>query len=819
MIQDTEKEIILNLLKNDNPYLYLGAGFSFGAKNEMGEEIPDGKKLKEIVLNVIKLTDKNIFEEEKNTELATVCQDLKDLDEKLYLKTIIDALSDFAPLNFHKYVADYKWNSIFTVNIDDIVEQVYDNDKLQIFVSKSNKENVKEKKQKLFKLHGCVRHPNEGIVFSRNEYLNAMTNVNDFRMLQLLTALNSNGFFVIGTEMKEDDLEYFKTIYEKSGDELMGHRIVFINPYPTSKFQRFIENHHNFSLIKCDTEEFFTFIHNNTLNLQKEYYSFKGIQRRNNLCSMELLREKIKRDGESTYKTKLYYGNAPTWDDFFEGFIIKYQHIAEVEKELLNNQGKRIYVIFGALYSGKTSFLMRLFFDISCHSDSLCLYNTSDEFTVSSIKEVIKSIPDNNSIKKIYLFYDDFGENYTEFQKAIDIDPRIILVTTSYELIHQRKKYALNNEFTVSIQLRNYLHEQDVIAIKDKFSEKGLEGDLLGKEISEWKKRISINENIVSALYNLTQGLDFQKRYIEIIKSDQNFLLEDNYKLIVIAAMCYKLGIPHIRPEMLSEERIVLSRKVVNDCCDYLTITESGAIKIKSLFIADAILANKDIKKDLIKYIINICISIAQNVQEKGMSYYKKVYEYLTKYKYLKMLNLSDVEISYLYEKLQKYYNDKSYYWLQVGLVEQSEFEFEYALTHFKSASVINPKSYGIIHAIARNYCKQAQYIDSKFQAKEFFLQGEKLFLDLIQNKDYESSKSYAIHSLISETIHFYKKNNMSFPNDKMISYKKLLFNAMQKDGQDEIMINLNDKFSKFINSTLENEPELYRVYEDNLDY
>lgn len=819
MIHDFEKEIILNLLKNDNPYLYLGAGFSYGSKNSAGNIIPDGKKLKEIILETIKNKDIEIYEEERNNELSTVCQALKDLDEDLYLNTIIESLSNYSPLEYHHFLNDYRWNSIFSVNIDDIVEKVYERDRLQIFVTKSNKENVIEKKQKLFKLHGCVNHPEEGIVFSRKEYLYSMTNSNDFRLLKLITALNSNGFFVIGTEMKEDDLDYFKTIYEKSGDDLMGHKIVFINPYPTKGFKKFIEKHNNFVLINCDTKEFLTFVHNNTAVLQKEYYTFKSIQKRYELYTLELLKEKFGVLEVSPYKTKLYFGNSPTWQDLFNAFIIRHNHIAEIEKNLINNEGKRIFVIYGALYSGKTSFLMRLFFDISSLHNALCLYNISDDFSVSSIKNVIKSIPESSDIKKIYLFYDDFGENYTEFQKALDIDHRVILVVTSYELIHKRKKYALDNELTLSIPLRNYLHEQDIITIKEKFAEKGLEGDLLGKGIQEWKKRISLNENIVSALYNLTQGVNFQKRFIEIIKNDEKFQIEDNYKLIVIAALCYKLGIPHIRPEMLSEEGLILTRKMLNECCDYLTTTTTGAIKIKSLFIADAILSNKTIKKDLLHYIVNICISIAENIQERGMNYHKKVYEYLTKYKYLKFLNFTDSDISSLYEKLQIYYKDKSYYWLQVGLVEQAEYEFEYALTHFKSAAVINPNSYGIIHATARNYCKQAQYISNKTQANEYFLQGEKLFLELIQNKDYESSKSYAIHSLICETIHYYKMNNIKFPKEKILLYKKLLYGAMKKDGQDEIMITLNDKFSKFLNSTLENDFELYQSYENNLDY
>ncbi len=820
MLNDNEKDLIINILKNDNPYLYLGAGFSYGAKNKDDVKIPDGQKMKEIVLQAIRSKDEDIFEEEKSHDLPTVCQALKDLDVDFYLTTIIESLTGFFPLEYHAYITDYKWNSIFTVNIDDIVEQVYKENSLQVFVKKANKDNVVEKKQKLFKLHGCVRHREDGIVFSRKEYIDAMTSSSDFRLLKLVTALSSNSFFVVGTEMKEDELEYFKSIYEKSGDELMGHKVVFINPSPAKTFRNFIRKHDNFSLIECTAEEFLSFVHGNISDLRKGYYSFKNIQKRYGLCSLAVIREKTSQKNEtSSYKTKLYFGEAPVWNDLFYDFIIGYSQIFETEQNLITNDKKRIFVIHGALYSGKTSFLMKLFFDISAAKNTLCLYNTGAEFSVSYIKGLLQSVTDND-IEKIYLFCDDAGENYTEFKKALDLDPRIIIVATSYELIHQRKRYALDNDLTTFIPLNNHLTEQDILVIKEKLSEKGLEGELIGKDVFEWKKRISLNENIVSALYNVTHGLDFQRRFSQIIGSDEKILHETNYKLIVIAAMCYKLGIPHIRPEMLIEEHITVTRQLTDEYCDYLTTTESGAIKIKSLFIADAILANNKDKDNLKSFIVNICISIASNVQEHGMNYHKKVYEYLTKYKYLKILQLSNNDINSIYDQLQKFYADKSYYWLQVGLVEQDEQEFDYALMHFKSARTINPHSYGIIHAIARNYCKQAQNLSNKVQSKEYFAQGEQMFLELIENKDYASSKSYAIHSLICETIHYYQMYNMQFPKEKISLYKKLLSEAMKKDGLDEIMISLNEKFSKFLNSSLQKDRDVfYNEYENNLDY
>ena len=517
--------------------------------------------------------------------------------------------------------------------------------------------------------------------------------------------------------------------------------------------------------------------------------------------------------------SKIYFVNEHICNDLFFDFIIEYSGILEA-KNIIHSSKKRVVIFYGPLYSGKTSLLMKLYFELSRNREFLCLYNTADDFSLDRIKYLIQRIPDNINIKKIYLFYDDVGEDYSEFEKVLQLDSRIILVGTAYELIHRRKKYALDNIDSELIAVKNSLTDNDISLIKEKFDEKGLAGELIQKDVPEWEKIINKTENIVSALYKITESLVFRERFEEIITSSGNFKEHKYYKILLIAAMCYKVGIPYIRSEMLAVDNIYITKKLVEDCCDYLTITENNAIKIKSSFIADAILKISDLHSDMKKFVINICTSISSDIKERGMSYHKKVYEYLTKFRYLKtILCFSNNDIIEIYNELKKYYSEMSYYWLQLGLVEQNENEFEYALRHFKSANKINPRSYGILHALARNYCKEAQYIDSKVQSRHCFEEGTKKLLELIENDLYLSSKSYAVHSLIYETIHYYTESHLQFPNDKILFYKKLLKEAMEKDNYDDMMVQLDKKFTDFCKCKLKDNDINYIEYENNLDY
>lgn len=820
MLGTDDKEYVKDILVNDDPFLYLGAGFSYGAKNKDGKTIPCADELKTIVLAEINQRDPKSYKEFENKSLPDVCQGLKDLDEGRYIEVITNALKGFEPLNFHHYITDYKWQNIFTVDIDDLVEKVFkkQGQKIQVFYKSDNSDKKNSKAQCLFKLHGCANHPENGIVFARSEYFESIANSTDFRLLQLTCAFNSNCFFVIGTEMREADIEYFKEIYKKSGSSLVKFPVVFVNPKPSRSFENMVKKDKRFKLLRCTAEDFLNFLHEECNTFTKTYYTFKSLQKRNKLLTIETLKEGV-RDEESTYMSKLYFGNAPVWNDLFFDFIIEHSGIIEA-KNIIHSSKKRVIIFYGSLYSGKTSLLMRLYSELSRNREFLCLYNAADELSLDRIRHLMKNVSNDTNIEKIYLFYDDVGEDYSEFEKVLQLDSRIILVGTSYELIHRRKKYALDTVDSELIAIKNDLADDDIGLIKEKFDEKGLSGELIQKDVLEWEKIINKTENIVSALYKITESLTFRERFEEIITSSGNFKEHKYYKILLIAAMCYKVGIPYIRSEMLAADNIYITKKLVEDCCDYLTITENNAIKIKSSFIADAILKIPDLHSDMKKSVINICISISSNIKERGMSYHKKVYEYLTKFRYLKnILCFSNNDIIEIYSELKKYYSEMSYYWLQLGLVEQNENEFKYALRHFRSANKINPRSYGILHALARNYCKEAQCIDSKVQSRHCFEEGTKKLLELIENDLYLSSKSYAVHSLIYETIHYYTESHLQFPNDKILFYKELLKEAMEKDNYDDMMVQLDKKFTDFCKCKLKDNDINYIEYENNLDY
>lgn len=183
-------------LQEKNPSLLIGAGFSYGAINANGEKLPLGKRLVELIYNrmfVENPPDKKMLEEDEpgakkyleQQDLKGLCGLLRDenrVEERNeYLTDIFTgATIDLESSLFN--ITNYKWNRIFTLNIDCLLEYIYD--KKGIPVNVWNKDNDDRRNNTsdtlIIKLHGCVNNKKEGYIFDEKEYIDFWNEDNCF---------------------------------------------------------------------------------------------------------------------------------------------------------------------------------------------------------------------------------------------------------------------------------------------------------------------------------------------------------------------------------------------------------------------------------------------------------------------------------------------------------------------------------------------------------------------------------------------------------------------------------------------------------------
>ena len=158
-------------------------------------------------------------------------------------------------------------------------------------------------------------------------------------------------------------------------------------------------------------------------------------------------------------------------------------------------------------------------------------------------------------------------------------------------------------------------------------------------------------------------------------------------------------------------------------------------------------------------------------------------------------------DILSLFYQLKEEYGEISYYWLQMGIVEQRRKDYAKALNHLQMAKGIRPKSYQIQHAIARNYLKQANYTEELAEAEALFKIGEKKMFELINSHEYykNKAKSFSIHCYVLEEIRYLKKHGRKISNDDIRKMKRLIDSIL--DIRDDYINGLLHEFISLLRS------------------
>lgn len=312
-------------LQEKNPSLLIGAGFSYGAINANGEKLPLGKRLVELIYNrmfVENPPDKKMLEEdEPGAKKYLEQQDLKGLCGLLRDENRVEERNEYltdiftgATIDLESSllnITNYKWNRIFTLNIDCLLEYIYD--KKGIPVNVWNKDNDDRRNNTsdtlIIKLHGCVNNKKEGYIFDEKEYIDFWNEDNCF-LRDFGDTYSKGDMIFIGTEFQEEDLKTIIGKYDSKGYDLKGHDYFFIAPQIGDvRLKRQIFSTDNFHWIQWTAEQFSNFLKENVL-VEKSIK--KDLSERGLLSIDDLFSQK-----QQDYESKLYAGYESKYDDFF----------------------------------------------------------------------------------------------------------------------------------------------------------------------------------------------------------------------------------------------------------------------------------------------------------------------------------------------------------------------------------------------------------------------------------------------------------------------------------------------------------------------
>lgn len=766
---DANEKELKSILVESTPILFLGAGFSIDSKNDMGK-LPKGDGLRKDIFDIF--IDDSFNESEKKEireyNLQELCQHIYvSMQKKDELqKYIVSRFKDSKPAGFHLLLNRYPWKKIYTVNVDDLVENIYKINGVELIV-----QNKKDEKKciadatELFKLHGCVNELEEGLVFSQSEYTNLISKRN-FKLDSLTTDMLKQNIIFVGASMDESDIDFYISKYEDAGFQLRKGKLIFIDPFPNLKLKTRIKAMGGI-LLEWTTEQFLKFVSKLNYNPTELEASKKAL----NYAGFYLYRDILAMNNREVYESKLYEGYACKWDDVIDDWVFETESIKELEylcKSIITEPGKSYCIsIFGNRFTGKDCALK--YVGAFLYKSGYTVIEFKGRFfDIMALKRYIESCPQ----EKIGLLVEDAPFLYRMIETILQMnwgEKSLLIITTSRTYYHFKKRYYLEGNPYYEIELTDKINNENAKIIYNKLKQKGYTGALPREEkkaITEIQKK----DSFVNLFSDLTYGKGFRRRLNNatenIVDGDSNI-----FNLYLDLVIFDRADLGYFPSELFIQQydidlSVFFNRnyKDINsdqkNIIDFLRIDENGLVLKNRLYVD--MLWKRISKKQILDELFVLLSNISSYVSENANTYWRIIFESLLKEDALsKKFQIKKSDILKLYYKLKDYYSEISYYWLQLGIAEQSQKEYSKALNHLLMAQKIKPRAYQIHHAIARNYLKHANEEKNIDIALELFSMGEKRMLELINSReDYKTkARNFSIHCFVHEKIRFYNKH------------------------------------------------------------
>ncbi len=821
------KEELKEILLASPPVLFLGAGFSVGAKNALDTMAADDLKdhiFQELIVGKV---DAEYYDEIRGYDLRHLCDEVnsiyksRDVLDKL-LTSCYKGTKPDRKNPFHLKLASYPWNKIFTVNIDDLVENVYKSSDRELVVQNQKKLKLTNSKETiLFKLHGCVNRPEEGYIFSGEDYLELITKKVDAKLNDFTSEILQNNVIFIGASLDEPDIEYYLKMYLDAGCKLRSNRLVFIDIQPSRNLQRKAKEL-DALLIKASTEEFLEFL--SSINFKPDELEKSVIDLRLNGIFRLAEMEKLYKE---PYESHLYSGNFCVWQDVADKWVFPrpvYHNAWNKLTELLTvPQEVCCFSIYGKVYAGKSCLAKMLAYDLALKGFDVLEYRfRKADLNLKAVFDYIKSSPHNRFVLLI-----DGGSYYYEriekfFNHSIN-GKKLVIITTSREYYHKKKRYYLEGNNYIDFEAEDIIKIDDARAIYSTLGKKSFLSYMASMDEPQALSSIMKQKNMVNLIVSLTYG-NISTKIVSSYEKMFSGFTDDEKKLLTELAIFDVADIETYPKELFTERfgsKVNLDGEINIDDMKVVDLVRTDGV---GLLLRNSILNSFIIEKQkgmLKTTLIGILKYVSRFVSERNNNTWYIIFQSLMKEDVLeKKFHLKPAIIKEIFLSVKGEYKEISYYWLQLGLLSQKMGDYVTAFNYLSISSSIRPRSYKIQHAIARNYMRHANRTKDAAEAKALFEKGEEKMRELIESKDYgkEKAKPYSVNSYVREKINFINRFKLdvrdselkymrdildSIPDYRdpyMESVVKLFYVFLEQRGKTGILkMDLNSPYMKYI--------------------
>ncbi len=779
MFNKTQEDYLIRRLNRNDVVLFLGAGFSADAINQVGETIPIGSRLTQKIFEFMYPTETYV---DDGTTLQDMYQALLKsgktyeqignfLRETLTVKSFPD---------YYKYLTLPYWYKIYTINIDNLVNKIYDRFGEQTidniaFPSGGFKDRdpILETLQAIY-LHGKLPCNPDDVVFSRSQYASVAIKLQPLYFHFIHDYSNSPTIF-IGTTLDEQLFyQYIATRQSiRSGVAENRPKSFLIIPSIPKVREKVLKDEYNIEVVRGTTEDFMNWLENKsdkllnreevlisllpTLDKLLNHPKYKA-HYSHSVREFSQSFQKVEINKAFPPKKKNYLlGTTPTWSDIHYGLDaprkITAELYSEIESYFEGDSGIRSVAILGTAGSGKSSVLKRLCYNLINAGRSVYFSHSENLPKASDLIETLEMINERViiAVDNAELILKQLVKMAQELNK-IKYPP--IFILASRRNIFDR----ISSKFDPLINLKEYemenLDRDEIIDIIKKLDENNLLGHLKGlvpqQRIKEFENRAK--KQILVAMREATEGKDFEI----IMKSEFEEIGSEEGKLLCLCvSLTTEAGFTITKQDFTS-----FSSKPPSDALDILERNLKGlvlkvGIKDDKLMLRHRMIANfliesctnpEMLKQAYIRVLSSLASEInAATISSRKFTIYKEI---INHYMVYKRFSKDISKAREVYESLTDYFRDDHHFWLQYGSLELEGVggSLELAENYLNQAKSLKDTSVFVKNALANLYYKKALITSSKTEADSLKEKADEILLSLIHDKYTNDPYSYHIY-------------------------------------------------------------------------
>lgn len=769
MLSDEIAERLVVGVRAGRYALLLGAGFSTVASSADGRKLPTGTEL------VKELTTR--FGMPIGHPLPRLWGALPTPDRENYLATRFKGCKvpkGSVPIN--KFV----WRSIYTLNVDDVIEQIYELAESQQILDLVTHKSLYSTPESLANvkcvhLHGSVLSPEDGYVFSTGDY-GALTARHSVWGPILADELATTPFLVAGCTLDEYDLEHH--LARRGGIDASRQPMpsFFITPSPDRVLEATAARY-GLLLVKATAEEFFLWLAERTGKVPSplalitpkradELYIESPDPREARIFHRQFLYVDELDLPEPLDVSNFLRGTEPTWHDIKLNHDVIRQDVGSIIDIFRNQLQERkiqqpIYVIESPPGCGKSTLLLRIALELSRIRIPVFFFQGGERLSPEAIVSCISKLR-GVPVLIIDAFADHADQVVQLLEKLKDSEKACLILGAERENEFKRIRLSIGLLKPKRIPLME-LSGSEALELVRKMRSEGLLGKHARQPDEALQAKAMGSEFVVAVCEIVGDG----RRFDDLVKSQWSSIVDEPAKkLLAAVSLAHSCGywLKFAIAQRCAMAPIgILMKEIGSGSLQGLIFREGYAgeyLITGHRVLAERLLSVAMSKEEVFENYIRVATYIAPYVSRETIKARKteaRLGGRLLDYDAYVYPRLGDKARDF-YERIKPEWEWNSRYWEQRALLELHQCNYRDAITHAQHAVGVETHPLTLT-TLGHVLVKSAIEAGDEREARDLFFQGIGELKNAIrQAHRLGMPHIHPHHAAITGAISFYRK-------------------------------------------------------------